>query len=84
MFGVDVGLTECEYMKINVLYPVRMFKAVLLISIGCEPVPNLASLIFLFYKDISQLCLITTTFSIVQKIGTLLAKLLSFYSLEHC
>lgn len=28
IFGVDVGLTECEYAKMNVLRPVRMFQAV--------------------------------------------------------
>lgn len=28
MFGVDVGLTEWEYAKMNVLQPVRMFEAV--------------------------------------------------------
>lgn len=28
MFGVDVGLTGCECVKMNVLHPVRMFKAI--------------------------------------------------------
>lgn len=84
MFGVDVGLTGCECTKMNVLHPVGMFKAVLLISIGCEPVPNLASWIcFVLQRYLSTMFNYNYIFNSTEN-RHLLAKLLSFYSAEHC